>query len=90
MKLGSKDTKSFTQYDLIELGSETKDTSEDGVEVENYWKDKINLLKNSSLYAKDKGSLPKSEINSVVEPEVELWIRTLTKLIVVLFTEAFT
>ena len=82
-KLGSKDTKSFTQYDLIEPDSETKGASQDEVEVENYWKDKINLLKNSSLYAKDKGSLPagiESEINSVVEPEVD-WRSALWKFI---------
>ena len=53
-KLGSKDIKSFTQYDLIESSSENENANQD--EIENYWKDKINLLKNSSLYSGSKGS----------------------------------
>ena len=84
-KLGSKDIKSFTQYDLIESSSENENANQD--EIENYWKDKINLLKNSSLYSGSKGSgqglLPagiEEEINSVVEPEVD-WRSALWKFI---------
>ena len=43
-------SKSFTQYDLIESSSENENANQD--DIENYWKDKINLLKNSSLYQK--------------------------------------
>ena len=61
---------------MIESSSENENANQD--EIENYWKDKINLLKNSSLYSDSKGSgqglLPagiEEEINSVVEPEVD-------------------
>ena len=69
---------------MIESSSENENANQD--EIENYWKDKINLLKNSSLYSgkgSGQGLLPagiEEEINSVVEPEVD-WRSALWKFI---------
>ena len=67
----------FRLFDLIEINEDGKDKLENTAEeTENYWKDKINLLKNSSLYSdsKTKGFMPGGmiqEIEAVVEPEVD-------------------
>ena len=82
----------FKQIDLIEsdkIESDKKNNSNNAVEQdedsENYWKDKINLLKNSNLFDdnKIKGFMPggiSKEIEAVVEPEVD-WRSALWKFI---------
>lgn len=74
----SKDTKSKHQY-----GSNVPQLSKE--DCENYWKDKINLLKNSSLYSNSKlqGFFPggiEKEIEAVTEPEVD-WRSALWKFV---------
>ena len=70
------------QLDLLEI--EAKD-AEQNETSENYWKDKINLLKNSSLYSdsKTQGFFPGGigkEIEAVLEPEVD-WRSALWKFV---------
>ena len=80
--LKEEDYKNFSQYDLLEIAEDGKNGKDDdqGIQIdedcENYWKDKINLLKNSSLYSdsKTQGFFPggiEKEIEAVVEPEVD-------------------
>ena len=80
--LKEEDYKNFSQYDLLEIAEDCKNGKDDdqGIQAdedcENYWKDKINLLKNSSLYSdsKTQGFFPggiEKEIEAVVEPEVD-------------------
>ncbi len=68
------------QLDLLEV--EFNDDKQDETS-ENYWKDKINLLKNSSLYSSSKmqGFMPagiEKEVEAVVDPEVD-WRAALWK-----------
>tara|TARA_Y100000992_G_scaffold302687_1_gene278384 strand:- start:5127 stop:6299 length:1173 start_codon:yes stop_codon:yes gene_type:complete len=76
----SKDQKS---YDRNASSSASVGTISD--DCVNYWKDKINLLKNSSLYSKSKlqGFFPggiEKEIEAVTEPEVD-WRSALWKFV---------
>ena len=75
------------QLDLLEVSQNQGNEKDkiDGENAENYWKDKINLLKNSSLYSSSKmqGFLPEGieqEVEAVVEPEVD-WRSALWKFV---------
>lgn len=77
----------FNQIDLIEPDNKNNSNNEvkQDEDSENYWKDKINLLKNSNLFDdnKVKGFMPggiSKEIEAVVEPEVD-WRSALWKFI---------